>query len=300
MKVFQQIIKEIALELGIDFSLLSDDFIIELKKDNIKKYIYAYKFPLNNQSISLIIDDKFAFYSILKKENLPVISLQTIYEDYKKEDIEKYLEKNKEVILKPNNGTCGKNVFKINDINTLIEKIDFLLSKNSPVLISPFYNIKHEYRLIVLNDEVRLIYGKKRPIIVGDGKSTILELLKKFNKVYYSKNNNLEKLSFDFNKVLEKGKKFEVNFKFNLSGGSTIFYVDNKDLMIKLQELALTVSKKLNIKFASIDIVETEDNELLILEANSGIMMDGFINLASDGYNIAKKIYKDAIISLFK
>ena len=39
--------------------------------------------------------------------------------------------------------------------------------------------------------------------------------------------------------------------------------------------------------------------ELLVLEANSGIMMDNFIELSENGYLDAKCIYKEAILSLF-
>ena len=297
--MFLKIIQEICQELNINYSLLSEDFVIELEYNNLKKYIYSYKFSLNEQGISLILDDKFAFYSILKKENIKTVSLKSIYKNYSKEDLEKYLDKKKEVVVKPNNGTCGKDVYKIDNINTLTDKIDYLLNKNEPVIISPFYKIKNEYRLIVLNNEIKLIYGKKRPIIIGDGKLSILELLQEFNPTYYNKASNLQNIPYDLKLVLEKDKSLEIDFKFNLSGGSTIFKLENKNLIEKLTSLALEVARKLNIKFASIDIIETEDNELLVLEANSGIMMEGFIRLADNGYEIAKNIYKEAIISLF-
>ena len=297
--MFLKIIQEICQELNINYSLLSEDFVIELEYNNLKKYIYSYKFPLNDQGISLVLDDKFAFYSILKKENIKTVSLKSIYKNYSKDDLEKYLDKKKEVIVKPNNGTCGRDVYKIDNMNTLTDKIDYLLNKNEPVIISPFYKIKNEYRLIVLNNEIKLIYGKKRPIIIGDGKLSILELLQEFNPTYYNKASNLQNIPYDLNLVLEKDKSLEIDFKFNLSGGSTIFKLENKDLIEKLTSLALEVARKLNIKFASIDIIETEDNELLVLEANSGIMMEGFIRLADSGYEIAKNIYKEAIISLF-
>ena len=59
--MFLKIIQEICQELNINYSLLSEDFVIELEYNNLKKYIYSYKFPLNDQGISLVLDDKFAF-----------------------------------------------------------------------------------------------------------------------------------------------------------------------------------------------------------------------------------------------
>jgi glutathione synthase/RimK-type ligase-like ATP-grasp enzyme len=50
----------------------------------------------------------------------------------------------------------------------------------------------------------------------------------------------------------------------------------------------------LSIQFASVDIIET-NNEMRVLEVNSGIMMEKFIQAANENYAIAKKIYQQAI-----
>ena len=49
-----------------------------------------------------------------------------------------------------------------------------------------------------------------------------------------------------------------------------------------------------------IDIIETNDNDLLVLEVNSGVSIDKCTNFIKDGYNIAKSIYKEAVIEMFK
>ena len=67
-----------------------------------------------------------------------------------------------------------------------------------------------------------------------------------------------------------------------------------------LEDLAIKVSKEVNLTFGSIDIIKTRDNRLLIMEANSGVMMNSFIKQHENGYEIAKNIYKDAINLMFK
>ena len=47
-------------------------------------------------------------------------------------------------------------------------------------------------------------------------------------------------------------------------------------------------------------IIETNDNDLLVLEVNSGVSIDKCTNFIKDGYNIAKSIYKEAVIEMFK
>ena len=46
------------------------------------------------------------------------------------------------------------------------------------------FKIDSEYRVIVLNNKIELIYEKIRPIIYGDGVSKISTLLKEFNPSY--------------------------------------------------------------------------------------------------------------------
>lgn len=299
MKEFQELIKEICQEQNITCQALSQDFILKLEKNKQQKYIYAYKFPLNDHGIGLIMDDKYAFYSVLKDLNIKSVEIIPIFPGYDRDTLISYLKRYQRVILKPNNGTCGHDVFVINSTRDLFLKLDYLLNKNAPVCLSPYYDIKNEYRLIVLNGQIKVMYGKKRPIIIGDGVSTIKTLLKKFNGYYYSKESNLEKLNFDLNKVLKKGEELEISFKFNLSGGSTIFDITDKFLEEKLLRIAKKIIKKLNIQFASIDIIDV-GHELLVLEANSGVMMDNYRHLQKNGYLISKKIYQEAIISLFK
>ena len=62
----------------------------------------------------------------------------------------------------------------------------------------------------------------------------------------------------------------------------------------RLAELAISTAKALSIKFASVDMIETGD-ETRVLEVNSGIMMEHFIQAATENYSIAKGIYKEAI-----
>jgi glutathione synthase/RimK-type ligase-like ATP-grasp enzyme len=55
----------------------------------------------------------------------------------------------------------------------------------------------------------------------------------------------------------------------------------------------------LNIGFASIDIIETGGQQL-ILEVNSGVMMEHFAHSLPDGYARAKAIYARAVALMFQ
>lgn len=295
MNKFNQIIEEICKENAISYRTISDNWVYVLEKNGKINYIVGYKFNLNKQALAGILDDKYAFYELLNGYNFPIIKHHLFFRDYKVQDVlDLFLKYNRVVVVKSNYGTTGEEVFYVDKEEDLLKKVDELLKVNFSISICPFYQIKAEYRAVMLDNEVKIIYGKKKPIVYGDGEKTIKELLLEFNYQYFSKIDLSE-----LNKVLPEGEDFHYNWQFNLSRGATIFDVEDDVLKEKLCDLAKSISEKIGLRFGSIDIIETINGELLIMEANSGIMFDNYINLVDNGYSNAKKIYREAILKMF-
>lgn len=306
MNTFQTIIKEICDEENINFNILSKDWIITLEKNNKVKYIAGYKFDLNNHGLGMVLDDKYAMYDVLKYNNLPIINHYIAYRDNNLNDyaigcnsygyvLDLFYKFNKSIVLKPNNGACGVGVYHIEDENKLLEVYTKLLEKNFSISVCPFYDIETEFRTIILKDKVKLLYGKIRPIIVGDGRSTIYELLSIFNYEYFKDYNESNK-----NEILKKDEVYEYDWKFNLSRGSKMFKNINQDVYDKISSLALKTANVVGLGFGSVDIIKTKDGKFYIMEINSGVMMDNFIKQDNNGYDIAKDIYKCAVEEMFK
>ena len=295
MNNVQQIIKEISDEQNINFKLLSKDWVTLLEKDKNIKYIIGYSFPLNDQAVGKICDDKYAIYELMKEFNIPVATHHIVFNNYDKNEIINFCQKyNYNIVVKNNYGTCGNDMYHINNEKDLFSKIDKLLLKTYAVVLMPYYDIKTEYRNIVLNNNIELTYGKKRPIIIGDGKHTIYELLYKFNKNYFSKVTDPK-----LNVILKENEKYEYNWQFNLSKGSIPYLLDDKLKEQDIQKMALTISNVIGTKFASIDVIELQDGSLLLLEVNSGVMMDNITKTLPNGRELAKKIYSKAIYAMF-
>ena len=304
---FKEIIKEICTEDNIKYKFLSKDWVIMLEKDGKTRFISGYKFDLNSHGIGLIADDKYALYEVLKSKNIPVIEHKIVYNKMNNLDyaigcntyeyVKEYFEKNNNnIVIKPNDGTCGKNVFNVTDVNEIDIVLDKIFLKNYSISMCPFYKIKHEYRAIMLDGENKLLYTKYLPIVTGDGNKTIRQLLLDFNYDYFI--DKLEDSKYD--KVLPKNKTFEYNWKFNLSQGSIAKKLNDKVLQDRLIKIAKQVCKEINLKFGSIDIIETTNNELLVLEVNSGVMLENYIRLNPNEYIYAKDIYRNAIKNLCK
>lgn len=235
-----------------DFKLVSKDWIIILKKENKISYISGYKFPLNNQAVGKICDDKYALYDTLKQFFIPIAEHYIVFKNYDKNKIMSYAAKyNFDIVIKNDTGTCGNDMFRIKSKKDLFCKIDKLLSKNYSISLSPYYDIHCEYRAIILKDNIELIYGKRKPVVFGDGKSTIYELLCRFNKNYFEKASSEKKLD----KVLECNEKYEYNWQFNLSKGAMPFLIEDEIKKNNIENMAKFVANILGVSFASIDII---------------------------------------------
>ncbi len=303
--MYHQLIQEICRELNINCTFLSKDWVILLEKDNQRRYITGYKFDLNSQGTSNIVDDKYALYEVLKNNDIPIINHQIIYNENNKNNyaigcndynsvIDFYEKNNNHIVIKANNGTCGNEVFNITCIDEIKPCLKKLFLFNQSLSICPYYEIENEYRTIILDGEVLISYKKIKPVVIGDGIKTIKELLLDFNYNYFKDKLNDSKYEI----ILEKNTQFEYNWQFNLSKGAKIGIVNDNVYKI-IVELAKKVAKIINLRFGSIDIIKTVDNKYYVMEANSGVMMKYYINNEKNGYDIAKKIYKKVIIKMF-
>lgn len=310
MKNLQRIIKQIALENDLSYEVLSCDLVIKLTKDNKIRYINGYKFGLNSHSLGLILDDKYATYELLNSLGISVCKHHILFrptnhnsyaKNYNSFDYcyDLFLKYNKNVILKVNNGTCGDGVYHITTKKELKKVYNHLLKYNFSISLCPYYDIKNEYRVILLNNEIKIMYGKINPVVIGNGKDKLIDLLKDFNINYFGYKANLKK-NINYNKVLKKDEKFIYDFKYNLSKGSIITENIDKETKSIISKMAKDVSKKINLGFGSIDIIKTNDDKYYVLEINSGVMIENYIKLTNDGFKKAKKVYEEAVLEMFK
>ena len=299
---YRKLIEEICNEENIDYKLISENWVMILTKNNITKCISGYRFPLNDHALGSVIDDKYAFYDLCKLKDLPIIEHNILFNPNSKLGnntmnlLKKYFIKyNKDVVIKPNLGTEGTGVYHITDYDNLIEITNELFKNNFSISICPFYKIDNEYRVVVLNNKVKLIFEKSKPVVIGDGNSSIKDLLIKLNPYYFTKIN----FNKDYDRVLLNNEKYEYDWRFNLSKGATAKLVENKDLYQKLSDIALNVTNTINAKFVSVDIIKCQNNYYLI-EMNSGVCINKVTNFIDKDLKLTKEIYREAILEMFK
>lgn len=304
-----EMIQELCQEMNIKIENLSYGWIFKLSKDDKVRYITG-KFDINKTASSKIACDKYGTFEVLKSQNIPVIKHTMLFnpeerKEYIKEDeiwdiVYKEFDKDKKIVVKPNYGYEGKGVFLCNTLEETKEAVNLLLNRNTSISICPFYDIEKEYRAFYLNGKILLIYEKEKPLVIGNGKDDVKTLVKKLNLP----NNDIVKSNLnkiDMYYIPKKGEKIELSWKHNLYGGATAKVIDKENKLYKeIEYLAIRSGKALDMTFATIDVINTKNNELYVLEINSGVSASIFSRVVEHGKELTKEMYKKTLTEIFK
>ena len=302
------LLQEICKEKSILCERLSYDFILKLTKNQKTKFITELAFDLNTQALTKILNDKYATYEVLKSFDIPIIEHQMIFNSEKSiwnENIWQQVSQifhqyDQNVVVKPNNGSNGAEIFHCTTEKELKKSIDLLFQKHLSISICPFYTIKTEYRVIWLAGNIELIYGKIKPVFEWNGVSTVQELLEKFNP-HFPKTKIFQKNieNCDMNFIPKKGEKVEFSWKFNLAWWAQVDLNISNFAKREIDKIVQKIVSHLEVKFVSIDIIQDEYDELRVIEINSHVYLQQFMYLVPNGKMIAKRIYAKAIDSMF-
>lgn len=299
-----KIIDEVCKEKGIEIINLSYDWITILRKGKQERKMIHYNLNLNSAVSQNLADDKYSTYSLLRFYDIPIIQHQVLFYEKMIPDCETInedyhiLRNNDKVVIKANHSSQGKDVYvsdkekeKFALVNRLFEE-----GKDS-VVVCPYLEIEYEYRAFFLSGDVFYIYKKQKPFVVGDGKSTIAQLIEKNLKYLKEPLKNL-----DLSYVPREHEEVIVGWKHNLSNGAIPLIVDENDCYYEtIKEMARKAGKALDLTYASVDIVVTKTQEILVMEINaSNVVVSKFCELVPNGFEIGKQIYGKVMDEIFK
>ncbi len=311
-RMLVQLVREIADDMGLDFKSFSHDWILQLAQGETKRHIFGYNFEINSATAHMLASDKAATSSLLKSAGLPHVEHKFFLHARLHKHIsgqgnwDPILDYAKQhgypLVIKPNEGTGGNDVTKVENQLELEQCVTKLFGKTREISISPYVEIEQEYRAILLDDEVMVIYAKMRPTLIGNGQASIIELLQR-KSIEQSIPQSLASKAMEsyegrLSHVLEDGEKLPLNWKHNLGGGAVAQIVAEEELEARIVKLAIQAAQAIGIRFASIDIVRVEE-EMRVLEINAGIMMENFSENYPDKRDLVKGIYTKAIQTMF-
>ena len=276
-----------AISQGIDYEVLNEtksvvrfisgskeEFVIEGNKTDRDSYIFP-----------IITDDKFTSKEIMKEAGVNVPEAILLEKDMDEEDRELLLKEfyNEKLVVKPRNTNYGTGITVFSKPATkkqILNAVDYAFGFDNNVLIEEYVK-GMEYRFLVINGKCLSVAHRRIASVVGDGKSTINELIDEKNKEpwHFLTGTPVKKdepvveylklQGYDFNTILKKDKRVFLRTNSNCStGGESIDYTDI--MPAKFKKIAEKAAKAFEAKICGVDIIidDLEKDDYSIIEIN--------------------------------
>jgi cyanophycin synthetase len=260
--------KRAADEIGADIEVLGDWYIL-IKKDNKHTFVHTYEVCLDNHLILRIAGNKHIANRFLARKGYPVPQ----HCIFNIESIEKGInflnDLNKKVVVKPSGGGGGRGVTMGVDSVRQFEQAAYYAALFGENLIVEEEISGSSYRLLYLGGEFRDAIRRDPPVVKGDGRSTIAQLIINTNKrrleqkpvtalsaltVNYALKRNLKMQKLGLNKVLKEGEVIIVNSVVNQNSAAEN-HVVRDEVHPAIVEMGTEIVKYLGIELAGIDII---------------------------------------------
>ncbi|BAY98218.1 RimK domain-containing protein ATP-grasp [Tolypothrix tenuis PCC 7101] len=198
------------------------------------------------------------------------------------------------VIVKPLNLSQGRFVTKVYNKREYYQVAKKIL-QITPGLIVERFHIGNDYRIVVLDQEVMVAYQRIPLFIVGDGESTVLELLHQKQEILNQHSRKI--IDFEDFRIAQKLKRQKLAFESVLPPGNIVYLLDNANLSSggdavdlsdiihpDFKKLAINITKDMGLRLAGVDIITSDITmpmvDYTIIEVNGS---PGLLNYASLG-----------------
>ncbi len=250
---------------GISVTKLSGDWLLILEKNGLKKYVIAQDLGLNNSSAKLIARDKTATFLILDTHNIPAVAHH--------------------LFLRPN--TTGANPNGNQESMTRFFRThaeDIVCKPNDGGSGVGVVRVQTESEL---KREVEHLFADNRAIAFSP---------------FININSEYRVTMLDGKALLmyEKRKTDPDELLFNLSKSATAHTIEDHATEPAVLELATKAASALGIRFANIDVVRTIDDTYMVLEVNSGVMLEHYAHQGNSEKEHIYEVYERAVHTLFQ
>jgi len=157
------VLRDICMKRDIVFSTYSDDWLLELRKDEVVRRVLGYRFDLNDSVSASIAQDKVATYEILAKAGIASVPHVLVRTKVSRAD-RHAMDAWDKVVVKPLVGTSGHGVRLFGDIAQATKHIED--SKITAWAAAPFVKIRREIRVILLDGKPLAVY-EKIPVMIN-------------------------------------------------------------------------------------------------------------------------------------
>ena len=305
-----QLIYQAAIEQGLEVNIESTRFnLFSIVIGNKKIFIKGTNVPINPQSSCIIASNKFLSKKLFKRGKIstPKSWLVSSISQARKLIVQRNIFP---CVIKPIFGSHGNEVYANIETTEELEEVllDFSKKPHDNILVEEHINGR-DYRILVVGNAVSAVAERTPAHVIGDGKSTIRELIKAFNQnpligkkhekpmckiqINFELSRTLKKNSFKLSNIIDRKRTIFLKQNANISAGgisTDVTYTVNKDST----DLAIKAAQALGMEFCGVDIMyDDRAKKSYVLEVNDcpGIDIHHF-PVIGNSQNVAADVIK--------
>lgn len=171
-RIFVQAIRDYGARHGIDVDVRANGWLIAMRRGEMRRFAFGYDIGLNSAIAHRLANDKSATAEALSLARVPCIAHhlflnpklgEKVVGVARREAMLGLLHDNPQgVVVKPNEGTSGRSVFRVTTEMELDHAAGEVFSISTGLVISPYVEIEDEVRVILLDEVPFVVYSKQR------------------------------------------------------------------------------------------------------------------------------------------
>jgi len=322
--VLGQMLQKIASRIGATVLIEPEHGIVGqiTFKSGQRSYFRYNTLDLNPMGSSEIAKDKDYSNFFMKKMGYPIIPGKTFFSDQWAEAIEarhrnidaayKYAQKlNFPVIVKPNSGSQGAGVSLVHNKREFYKSVRAIFKYDRLVLVQKQVQGK-DYRVVVLDEKIISAYERIPLNIVGDGKSTIKQLLNTKQRHFVASSRDTQ-IKTDDPRIVTKLKHQKLSLKSIPEKGQVVYLLDNANLStggdsvdvtkfvhLEFKKLAIKLTHDMGLRMCGVDLMIDGDigqppNNYWVIEINSAPGLDHYVKMGKEQEKIVEDLYFEVL-----
>lgn len=218
------------------------------------------------------------------------------------------------VIVKPNSGTQGIGVALVHTKQEFFRALKQIF-KNDRVALVQQQVRGQDYRIVVLDKEIISAYERIPLNVVGDGRSTIKQLLAKKARAFVASSRDT-RINLKDPRISTKLKHQGLTLRSIPARGERVFLLDNanlstggdavdvtKDIHPEFKKLAIKLTKDMGLRLCGVDLmvdgdIQNRPRRCWILEINAAPGLDHYVKTGKAQQKIVENLYLKVLKSL--
>lgn len=218
------------------------------------------------------------------------------------------------VIVKPNSGTQGTDVTLVHSKPEFLRAMKQIFKHDRVALVQKKVSGR-DYRIVVLDKEIISAYERIPLNVVGDGRSTIKQLLAKKARAFIASSRDT-RINLKDPRIKNKLKTEGLAFHSKPASGQKVFLLDNanlstggdavdvtKEIHSDFKKLAVKLTRDMGLRLCGVDLMVDGDirekpRKYSVLEINAAPGLDHYVKTGKAQQKIVEDLYLKVLKSL--